>query len=125
MLCQQVKQGELGSGQIQYFVTEAGFLAARVKLEFIHHHHGRVAAAVALLLLLTPVGAAQNRAYTRHQLAIVKRFRQIVICAEFESQNAVKVAAARGQHNHRGLVVLAQFFQGFNPVFARHHNVEQ
>ncbi|MNT24642.1 hypothetical protein D3C72_1601270 [compost metagenome] len=45
--------------------------------------------------------AAQHAAYARQQFARLERFRQVIVGAHFQAQDAVQRLIARRQHDHR------------------------
>lgn len=65
----------------------------------------------------------QNRPDSRHQLAGVERLRQIIVRAQLEADNAVRVLAARGQHEDRHSAAPAQLPEDLETVHARKHHV--
>lgn len=71
------------------------------------------------------LGAAQDGAHSRQQLPVIEGFGQIVICARFEPVDPVLAVATGSQHQHRGVVGLAQPGQHGEPVESGHHDVQQ
>ena len=72
----------------------------------------------------TAAGAAQNRADARHQFARIEGLAQIVVGAEFETDDAVDVVAARREHQDGRLVGRAELAQHVEAADARQHHVE-
>ena len=68
--------------------------------------------------------AAQNGADARLQLARVEGLGEIVVGPNFESDDAVDVLAARGQHKDRRLGAGAKYATDLEPVDIRQHHVE-
>ncbi len=68
---------------------------------------------------------AQHGLHARQQFARIERLAEIVVGAEFQSDNAVHVVRARGQHDHRNVVARrAELAQRGQSVDTRHHQVE-
>src|SRR5947199_219455 len=57
------------------------------------------------------LGAAQDRANAGHQLARIEWLGHIVVGPHLEPDDAIHVVAARGEHQHRRLLALAQAAQ--------------
>ena len=74
-----------------------------------------------------PVGAAQQRTYPRDQLVRTERFREVIVSAELQSDDSLRLFRARRQHDDRdigGLLVRADAPADFQPVEMRQHQVE-
>ncbi len=54
----------------------------------------------------------------------LKRLRQIIVGAQFQPHDAVHVFAARGQHEHRHLALLAKPLENLETVNAGEHDIE-
>ena len=71
--------------------------------------------------------AAQNRADAQHELLRAERLREVVVGAECESSNAVRLFAPRGEHEHRDVARrrgVAQLLEHVVARRARQHEVE-
>ncbi len=68
--------------------------------------------------------AADDGAQAGEELAGGKRFRQIVVGADFEADDAVGFIAARGEHEHGYVTAGADFLQDLETVHAGEHHVE-
>ena len=60
--------------------------------------------------------APEDGADTRREFARIEGFRQVVVGAEFQPDDAVHIFSACGQHQHRHTAVLAQPLQKFETV---------
>ena len=69
--------------------------------------------------------AAKNDFDARNQFARGKRFNDIIICADFEADNAVGFFGFSGKQYHRGAIMRRDMSAKAKPVFVRHHDVEQ
>lgn len=67
--------------------------------------------------------AAQNRLDSGNHFFGIKRFDDIVIGAQFQSQHFVKDFSFGGKHDNRGAVVFAYFTTHIVAVNARKHNI--
>ena len=67
---------------------------------------------------------AQHHAHPRRQFARGKGFYDIIIGAHFKADNPISFFAARGQQDNRQIPVRADVARQAQPVFARHHDVE-
>jgi hypothetical protein len=79
--------------------------------------HPRKVRAVAPLM-------AQHRVDPRQQLARIERLGQVVVRSHFQSENAIDVLAARGEHDDRYLRFRAHLAAQAEAVFTRQHHVE-
>ena len=115
---QHFQHAELGVGQRKR-------RAARMRAAFFHIQFQTAAGQLRLVAarFVARFGAAQHRLDPRQQFARVKRFRQVVVGAHFQADDAVHIAAARGQHDDRGVAGLAQRAQRFKAVHHRHHHI--
>ena len=74
-----------------------------------------------------PLEAAQHRLDPRHQFARAERFWDVIVGAQFQSENAVGFPAFRRQKNDRGggqRRNLPDLAAQLEAVFARNHDVE-
>jgi hypothetical protein len=60
----------------------------------------------------------------RQRLARVERFRQIIVRAHLEPEDAIDVLAARGEHDDQDRRFRAQFAAQRQPALAGQHDVE-
>lgn len=67
---------------------------------------------------------AQHRTYPGGQLTRRERFHDVVICAEFEPEHAVRLFSSGGEQNHGYLVPLAYLSEGFKSIDNGQHHVE-
>lgn len=67
--------------------------------------------------------AAQNCLDSGNHFFGIKRFDDIVIGAQFQSQHFVKDFSFGGKHDNRGAVVFAYFTTHIVAVNARKHNI--
>ena len=68
--------------------------------------------------------AAQDRPDSSHQFARVEWLRKIIVGADFQSNNAVDILAARRQQQYRNLRHTANAPQHFEAIDAREHYIE-
>ena len=68
--------------------------------------------------------AAQDALHARRELAGRERLRDVVVRAELEPDDAVRLLAAGGQHDHREVRARADPAAELEPVRAREHHVE-
>ena len=62
---------------------------------------------------------------TSEQFARVERLGDVIVSAQFQTDDTVNVFTTCGEHNHRGLIVgSADTAQNLQTVFARHHQVK-
>ena len=118
---QALQQPEFGGGQLQQLLAAAGLLQAGLQHD-IHEVHfvGGVAA-----LGRGTLGTAQDGAYPGQQLPIIEWLGQIVVGTRFQTVNPILAVTAGGQHQHRGVVGLAQLGQHGKAVELGHHHVQQ
>ena len=76
------------------------------------------------LLVRLHVGPAQYRLDAAHEFAGRERLGHVVVCAELESEDAVDLVAARGQHDDRDVGLSAQIAGDVESGLARKHDVE-
>jgi hypothetical protein len=67
---------------------------------------------------------AQDRAQPRQKLARAERFRQVVVGAEFEADDAVGLLALGGEHQHRHVAEGADAPARLEAVYVGQHHVE-
>ena len=77
-----------------------------------------------LRVLGPPLDAPQQRAHARDQLARRERLRHVVVGADAEPDQHVRLAVARRQHQHRHLPLALHPPAHLEPVEARQHQVE-
>ena len=70
------------------------------------------------------VRAAEHSAHTRYELAWGKRLRDVVVCAEVEADDAVRLLPARRQQYDRQRGAAADPATELEAVGAREHDVE-
>jgi len=75
-------------------------------------------------ITFSAAGTTQGRTNSCQQFAWIERFRQVVIGAEFESDDAVGGVAACGEHDHREVGMGAQLATKFESVVTRQHQVK-
>jgi hypothetical protein len=68
--------------------------------------------------------AAEHGADTGEELARVHGLRQVVVRPELEADDAVRLVALRGEHEHRDGALLAEPAEHVETVETRHHHVE-
>ncbi len=70
--------------------------------------------------------AAQHGVDPRQQLAGGERFGQVIVGAHFQTDDAIGLIVARGEHQHRRRLVFAdsQFAAQLQAIVAGHHDVE-
>ena len=77
------------------------------------------------LPFLARLPAPQAHPDAGQQLAEGERFDEVIVRPRFESVDAVGYGVARGQHDHRQLLIgQAQAANHLQPVEPRHHDVE-
>jgi len=114
----EIKQAD-ASGKARTIQVQVKKTRTFVKRDVANHQTGSVGWRIPRSL-----GAAQNRANARDQLARVIRLGQIIVSAEFKADDAINVFAARRQHQHRQRRSGANAFQHLKPVQSRHHHVQ-
>ena len=70
-------------------------------------------------------GAPQDRAHAREQLAGVEGLRHVIVGADVEAGDAVRVLAARREHDDGDVVSSADAAAHLEAVDARKHDVEE
>jgi len=68
--------------------------------------------------------APQDRAQAREQLTRLEGFRQVIVRAQLEADDAVDGIAAPGEHEHRGVGVGAQLPAKIETVHVGKHQIE-
>ncbi len=69
-------------------------------------------------------GTPQNSLDARRQFARVERLGKIIVGAQLQTDNAIHVFAARGQHQHRDAAVDAQTLENLKPIQAGKHDIQ-
>ena len=112
---QERQEVELARGQANVASTYAYLARGQVDLELAEHEHvGRGLSA----------GAPQDGSHPRHQLARRERLRHVVVGAELEAHDAVRLLAARRQQDHGSRAARADRATQLQPADAREHDVE-
>lgn len=114
------EQIKLDGGERERFVIEqgdagAGTHAQRADDNFL----GRVRCGGLAL-----GGAAGDGAKAGEQFARRKCFGQIIVRADFEADDAVRLLAAAGEHEDRRVRGAAEFFEDLEAIHAREHDIE-
>src|SRR5215510_4612575 len=68
--------------------------------------------------------ATQNSAQPGYEFARIERLGKIVISAQLQTENAIKLAAARRQHQHRHGALLAKLLEDVESAHAGQHYVQ-
>jgi hypothetical protein len=68
--------------------------------------------------------SAKDGADTRNQLAGIERFCKIVVCAVFETKNAVYVFATRGEHQHANARRAPDCMQHLQTIHSWQHHIQ-
>jgi len=76
------------------------------------------------LPLLPSPRAAQQGAHPRHELARAEGFRQVVVGADLEAEDLVRLFPARGEHQDRDIALPADAAADLEPVRGRDHEVQ-
>ncbi len=63
--------------------------------------------------------------HARQELARIEGFCQIIVCTDFEPDNAIDRVSFGGEHEDRRVVMLAQPAADREPVFTRQHEIKQ
>ena len=127
VLGELLEQFELLVAQRQRRAVEPDFASIPVEVERSDGDATATAGGVARLRS-GQGGPAQDRLDARRQLARMKRLAEVVVRPEFESDDAVDVLGAGGQHQDRGVAdwgcVGAEFPRDFVARLFRQHQVE-
>ncbi len=70
------------------------------------------------------IGSPQDRFDPRHQFVRIKRFHQVIICAQVEPFEFIAAFAFPGQHDDRSFLKSPDFFAHFPPIHLRQHNIQ-
>ena len=70
-------------------------------------------------------GAAQNRAHARNHFARTERFDDLIVRAEFQTDQPIRFFDARGNHNHRCGGLFANRAANVETVHSRQIEIEQ
>jgi hypothetical protein len=108
---QMFEQAELNGGEFHHAAVAAHRVRAEVHLQIADAEPAR-------LFALDLMGAAQDSANARDELARVKRFGQVIVGPDLQADDAVHFVAARGEDEHRHLRMLAQAAQHVEPIHA-------
>src|SRR5271166_4515765 len=116
---QQLQHADLRARQRHRFagnayLVHAGIRHDRSDLEYVRCRGARIAVA----------DAAQYGANARHQLARIERLAEVIVGAQFETDDAIDIVAASGQHQDRRGARRAEFAQHVEAADARQHDVE-
>ena len=71
-----------------------------------------------------PLGPPHHGTDASQNLPRIAGLGHVVVSAQFESEDAVRVVAPRRQHDDRDPAVLAQFLEHVDAVHFRHHHVQ-
>jgi hypothetical protein len=71
-----------------------------------------------------PTGPAENGGNSCNQFTGTEGFRQIIIGAKFQAQDAVEFLAFSSQHQNRSSSPLSYFSQNIKPFLVRQHDVQ-
>ena len=112
---QLLEQVELDGSEIDALATALHLARARVEGDAVDLNTAA---------LRPRLGAPQDRPDARAQFAGVEWLGDIIVSAHFESDDAVHIVAAGGEHHHREFARLAEAPQDLEAVQAGEHNVE-
>ena len=79
-------------------------------------------------LLRVPGGtviAAEVRAYAGHGLQRIKGLDHVIVRAEIQAQDLLRIRVLRGNDDHRDVADLPELLQDVEPVQLRHHDIEE
>ena len=91
VLCQHDQQIELAAGQRDRFALACHPTPVQINLQVSNQDQA--------WLTDTALHTTQNRAHTRHQLARGERFCDIVVCSQFQPDQAIHLLNAGSQHD--------------------------
>ncbi len=111
--------------QVEFFACQFDWLAVHV-----YGAHARIDLQIVVrdrfvhAIVRRRRGATQHIFHARHHFARAERFDDVIVRAEFQTQHAIHLIAARGQHNDRHRALRAQTFEHFQAIEFGQHQIE-
>ncbi|MNR25185.1 hypothetical protein D3C85_1423190 [compost metagenome] len=90
----------------------------------VHHQRTELQAPLFFRHRFRRLAASQQRLDARQQQARAHRFAHVVVGAQVEAEDLVGIVAARGEHQDRAVITIADLAANAQAVFTGQHQVE-